>query len=90
MFGKSIFFFYKAILFGIAAYAVIPRHMLKKYLLYGFIFGAMRCHSGVNTTFSGFNQVLQHGSIRHLRCINNLDTYSLDVCIHVIFLFSSC
>ena len=41
MFGKSIFFFYKALLFGISAYAVIPRHEFKRYLLYGFIFGAI-------------------------------------------------
>ena len=41
MFGKSIFYFYKALLFGIAAYAVIPKHEFKRYLLYGFIFGAI-------------------------------------------------
>ncbi|AGL03416.1 hypothetical protein [Desulfoscipio gibsoniae] len=41
MFGKSIFFFYKALLFGIAAYAIIPRPEFKKYLIYGFIFGAI-------------------------------------------------
>ncbi|MTI84471.1 MAG: hypothetical protein FH756_11325 [Firmicutes bacterium] len=41
MFGKSIYFFYKALLFGIAAYAVIPKPEFKRYLLYGFIFGAI-------------------------------------------------
>ncbi len=41
MLGRSVFFFYKALLFGIAAYAVIPRHEFKRYLLYGFIFGAI-------------------------------------------------
>jgi len=41
MFGKSIYFFYKALLFGIAAYAVIPRTEFKRYLIYGFIFGAI-------------------------------------------------
>ncbi|KAF1084791.1 hypothetical protein SPSYN_01961 [Sporotomaculum syntrophicum] len=41
MFGESIFFFYKALLFGIAAYAVIPRHEFKRYLIYGFIFGGI-------------------------------------------------
>jgi len=41
MFDRSIFFFYKALLFGIAAYAVIPKHEFKKYLLYGFVFGAI-------------------------------------------------
>lgn len=41
MFGKSIFFFYKTLLFGIAAYAVIPRAHFKRFLLYGFIFGAI-------------------------------------------------
>lgn len=41
MFDKSIFFFFKAIIFGVAAYAVIPRHVFKKYFLYAFIFGAI-------------------------------------------------
>lgn len=41
MFGKSIFFFYKAVLFGIATVVAIPRPVYKKFLLYGFMFGAL-------------------------------------------------
>ncbi|WP_066638364.1 hypothetical protein [Desulfolucanica intricata] len=41
MFGKSIFFFYKALLFGIATITVIPRQVYKRFLIYGFIFGAI-------------------------------------------------
>ena len=41
MFDKSIFFFVKALLFGIATVVVIPKHVYKRFLLYGFIFGAI-------------------------------------------------
>lgn len=41
MFDKSILFFIKALLFGIATIVVIPKHLYKRFLLYGFIFGAI-------------------------------------------------
>lgn len=40
-FGKSILFFYKALLFGIATVVAIPREKYKHFLIYGFIFGAI-------------------------------------------------
>ncbi|ATW26155.1 hypothetical protein [Candidatus Formimonas warabiya] len=39
--GKSVFFFYKALLFGLATVIVIPRNVYKRYLIYGFMFGAI-------------------------------------------------
>ncbi|WP_148133629.1 hypothetical protein [Candidatus Formimonas warabiya] len=41
MFGKSIFFFYKALLFGLSAYLVIPRAEFKKFFIFGFFFGGI-------------------------------------------------
>lgn len=41
MFGKSIIFFYKALLFGLSAYLVIPKNEFKRYLIFGFFFGAI-------------------------------------------------
>lgn len=41
LFGKSAYFFYKAVLFGLATVVVIPRQVYKKFLIYGLIFGAI-------------------------------------------------
>jgi len=38
---KSLISLFKAVLFGIATVVVIPRELYKKYLLYGFVFGAI-------------------------------------------------
>ena len=38
---KSLVSFFKAMLFGIATVVAIPREIYKKFLLYGFIIGAM-------------------------------------------------
>lgn len=38
---KSYYFFFKALLFGIAAIVAIPKSLYKKYFLYGFMFGAV-------------------------------------------------
>lgn len=39
--GKSIYFFYKALLFGVATLVTIPREVYKKYLIWGFILGGV-------------------------------------------------
>lgn len=41
MFGVSIIFFIKALLFGVATIVAIPREVYKKYFIYGFAFGAL-------------------------------------------------
>lgn len=40
-FGKSIFFLFKALFFGLATVIVIPRNVYKRIFIYGFIFGAI-------------------------------------------------
>lgn len=39
--GVSIYFFIKAVLFGIATIVAIPKRVYKKYLLWGFLFGGI-------------------------------------------------
>lgn len=39
MIGKEIFFFYKALIFGLGALILIPKSQYKKFFTYGLIFG---------------------------------------------------
>ena len=41
MFGKEIVFFYKALIFGIAALVLIPKQLYKKFFIYGLIYGGI-------------------------------------------------
>lgn len=39
--GKSIYFFFKAMFFGIATLVTIPKEVYKKYFIWGFVFGGI-------------------------------------------------
>lgn len=41
MIGKEIFFFYKALFFGLVAVIFIPKELYKKYFIYGLLFGGL-------------------------------------------------
>jgi hypothetical protein len=41
MIGKEIIFFYKAILFAVTTFVMIPKQYYKKFFIYGFIYGGI-------------------------------------------------
>lgn len=73
MIGKEIFFFYKALIFGLAALILIPKPQYKKFFLYGLIFGGV----GDIIVILFFGKMLHLFKYTNMGVFNILNIFSL-------------
>lgn len=80
---KSMFFFLKALLFGLATIVSIPQNVYKKYVIWGFLFGGI----GDLIIVALFGPVLNLIKYENMGVFNILDTISFWTPIAWMFTF---